>query len=501
MLNNVESLKYFLPEMIVALTILGIILVDLGIKKARKKPISIVMFIGLALAGVFALITPHHESKTLFFGMVVLDPFAVFFKLILIVIAVLAGIFSLTSKEIKEKNFGEYLGFIAATTFGGMLLAESNHMLMVFLSFELVSIPCYVLAGYIHKSQRSSEASLKYVIYGAASSGLMVYGISLLFGATGSLSFEEIRQNLISMHGNEFLILASLIFILAGIAYKIAAFPFHMWCPDIYEGAPTPITAFLSVGPKAAGFAVLVRILLGGFSSAAAGNQSFLDVSSVDWPLLLAIISAVTMSLGNLLAINQSNIKRLLAYSSIAHAGYILMGVVALTVLGVQAVLFYFVVYILMNLGAFLVVINFRNDTGSELIDDYRGLGWSSATGAVVAVAMTVFLLSLTGIPPFGGFIGKLYLFASVIQEKRFAWLAVVAIANSVISLYYYARIIKMMFLKGYVEEEMLGIKPHASSALMVALLVILAVGVTVSGIFWGPIARWVGTSATFFLQ
>jgi NADH-quinone oxidoreductase subunit N len=501
MLNTVESLQYFLPEMVLALTTLAVFLADLLVGKGKKAFLSAIMVAGLALAGILTVIGPSLQGTALFFGMISLDPFALFFKLIFIVTAFLVTVFSLESREIEEEYFGEYLAFIAATTFGAALLASSSHMLMVFIALELVSVPCYVLAGYIRKSQRSSEASLKYVIYGAASSGLMVYGISLLYGVTGSLSFEGIRGSLLFMDGNEFVILTSLIFILAGLGYKIAAFPFHMWSPDIYEGAPTPVTAFLSVGPKAAGFAVLVRMLLTAFSTGSTTDPTFLDVSSIDWPLLIAIISAATMTVGNFLAIHQTNIKRLLAYSSIAHAGYILMGLVALSVLGVQAVLFYFIVYLLMNLGAFLVVIGFRNSTGSEEIDDYRGLGWSSGTGALVAIAMTVFLFSLTGIPPFGGFIGKVYLFASVIQQKRFAWLAIVAIANSVVSLYYYARIVKMMFLKGYDEEEMKGVRPLVSSGSMVTLLVILAACVTISGVFWSPIARWVGTSATLFLQ
>ncbi len=501
MLNTIESLKYFLPEMVLALTTLAILLADLVVKKGKKAPLSALMIAGLAAAGILTVSGPALHGSALFLGMISIDPFALFFKLIFIATALLVTVFSLQSREIEEQYFGEYLAFIVATTFGAALLASATHMLMVFLALELVSVPCYVLAGYIRKSQRSSEASLKYVIYGAASSGLMVYGISLLFGVTGSLSFEGIRGSLLFMDGNEFVILTSLIFILAGLGYKIAAFPFHMWSPDIYEGAPTPVTAFLSVGPKAAGFAVLVRMLLTAFSAASETEPAFLDVSSIDWPLLIAIISAATMTVGNFLAIHQTNIKRLLAYSSIAHAGYILMGLVAMSILGVQAVLFYLVIYLLMNLGAFLVVINFRNNTGSEEIDDYRGLGWSSGTGAVVAVAMTIFLFSLTGIPPFGGFIGKVYLFASVIQEKRFAWLAIVAIANSVVSLYYYARIVKMMFLKGYDDREMEGVRPHVSSGSMMTLLVILAVCVTISGIFWAPIARWVGSSASMFLH
>ncbi len=505
MLNSIESLRYFLPELTLTAVTIGIVIVDLVLKKNKKAVLSSVAFLGLLLA-LFATWRLGEQlpdsGESIFFGMIARDPFAVFFTILFLATAMLVVVFSVLSREVEERNIGEYLSFILATTLGSILLASSTHMLMAFLTLELVSIPCYVLAGYIRRSSRSSEASLKYVIYGAASSGLMVYGISLLFGGVGALSFEGIRNGLSSSQGNEFLILTSIVFIVAGVGYKIAAFPFHMWSPDIYEGAPTPITAFLSVGPKAAGFAVLMRIFLSAFSVRVPGGDEpiFRDISAVDWPLLLAMISAATMTVGNLLAINQSNIKRLLAYSSIAHAGYILMGVVALSLLGIKAVLFYFIVYLLMNLGAFLVVIAFRNHTGSESIDDYAGLGWSSGAGAIVAVTMTVFLVSLTGLPPLGGFVGKLYLFASVIKGERFAWLAVVAIANSVISLYYYFRIVKMMFLKGYDSKEISGDSAYSTSPLIISLLVLLAAAVTISGIFWGPLARWVESSSTLFM-
>jgi NADH-quinone oxidoreductase subunit N len=494
-MTNIESLRYFIPEVILAVLILVIILVDLVLKR-KKGPLSAIMIVGILAALYATLQSPYTDNVVLFHGMVTLDPFAVFFKVIFLATALLITFFSLESKEIEEKYFGEYMGFIAATTFGAALLASSSHMLMAFLTLELVSIPCYVLAGYISRSQRSSEASLKYIIFGAASSGLMVYGISLLYGITGSLSFEGIRQALSAGGSGDLIVLVSLIFILAGIGYKIAVFPFHMWCPDVYEGAPTPVTAFLSVAPKAAGFAVLVRMLHVAFSSSG-GAEYLQDISNADWPLIVAMISAATMTVGNFIAINQSNIKRLLAYSSIAHAGYLLMGVVALSVLGTQALMFYFVIYLLMNLGAFLVVVNFRSQTNSEEISDYTGLAWRSPIGSFVAVTMAIFLFSLTGIPPFGGFIGKVYLFASIIQNERFVWLAFVAIANSVVSLYYYARIVKVMFLRGIDEESQPG---FASSPTTITILAILAIGTAISGIFWGPIARWVSDSASLFL-
>jgi NADH-quinone oxidoreductase subunit N len=322
---------------------------------------------------------------------------------------------------------------------------------------------------------------MKYVVYGATASGVMIYGFSLLFGLTGSTQIGEIGR-ILAAGGKPVIpmILAS-VMVAVGFGYKIAAVPFHMWSPDVYEGAPTPATAFFSVAPKAAGFAVLVRFYYTVFAVSDPAASVWKLSTEVDWTLLFAVLAAVTMTVGNLVAVKQDNVKRLLAYSSIAHAGYMLMGFVLLTPAGIQSVLFYLVVYLFMNLGAFYVVLVVGNSCKGEDISDFKGLG---TRAPFMAVSMSVFLFALTGIPPFSGFIGKLYLFAEVINRQIY-WLVVIAALNSVVGLYYYARIVKSMFFdKSESTEEI------AVPAIPRALLVLLVAPTLILGVYWEPVAR-----------
>jgi NADH-quinone oxidoreductase subunit N len=285
----------------------------------------------------------------------------------------------------------------------------------------------------------------------------------------------------------------AVLLVLAGFGYKIASVPFHFWAPDVYEGAPTPITAFLSVGPKAAGFALLIRFFNTGLATTEDG-AIWNAVAGLNWPQLLAVVSAATMTLGNLIAIKQNNIKRLLAYSSIAHAGYALMGTVLLTREGVYATMFYLVAYYLMNLGAFLVVILCQDIVKSERIQDYRGLGFRAPA---VAAAMTVFLFSLTGLPVTAGFVGKFYLLAALVRGgEQYVWLAVVAIINTVISLFYYARIFKAMYLEPSADEAWTRIPVSATALVLLAVLVVPTV---LLGVFFGPLFEWASSSVRFF--
>jgi NADH-quinone oxidoreductase subunit N len=301
------------------------------------------------------------------------------------------------------------------------------------------------MVGYMKGDRLSNEASLKYVLFGAISTGTMLFGMSLLYGLAGTLDLYGIRtaladQQMLVQSGPALMVI--ILMVLAGIGFKMAAVPFHFWCPDVYTGAPTPVTAFLSVGPKVAGFAVLVRFFYGGLAQPS-GDASWAMVGAVNWQAILIGVSVLTMTLGNVTALLQTNLKRLLAYSSIAHAGYMLMGLALMTEEGIQAVLFYLIVYAIMNIGAFLVVITLSADRPREEIDDFRGLGWRMPG---LAAAMAIFLFSLTGLPPFAGFVGKVYLFRAVI-EKEMYWLAIAGALNSVVSLYYYVRIVKTMYL------------------------------------------------------
>ena len=450
-LKNIESLLHFTPEILLVVFAAAVIILDLLVKNRESQKVAYLSLVGLGCTLVAILVTNSvlgtNESISLFLGMIRLDKFAVFFKILLLLATAATILFSLRSEEIDGKLKGEYYALLLAVTFGMFLMASSTNLLMIFISLETVSLTSYILAGFLTHSPRSSEAAFKYITYGAVASGTMLFGLSLLFGMTGTGDLATISTRLpeVLASGNVTALglLIAITFILAGIGYKIASVPFHMWSPDVYEGAPIPITAFLSVASKAAGFALFIRFFYTGF-----GNSEIMQ--SVDWGLLLAIISALTMTVGNLAALPQRNVKRLLAYSSIAHGGYLLMGAVLLTPEGLSAILFYLIVYFFMNLGAFYVVVLIANEAGSEMIDGYRGL---ATRAPFVAAAMAIFLFSLTGIFPFAGFFGKWLLFNAVISEGMY-WLAIVGLLNSVVSLYYYARIVKAMYLESTEDTE-----------------------------------------------
>ena len=450
-LKNIESLLYFTPEILLVVFAAAVIILDLVVKNRESIAVAYLSLVGVACVFGAVLFTHallgDNESISLFLGMIRLDRFAIFFKIILLLATTATILFSLRSEELDARLKGEYYALLLAVTLGMFLMASSTNLLMIFISLETVSLTSYILAGFLTHSPRSSEAAFKYITYGAVASGTMLFGLSLLFGMTGTGDLGQISVKLTEMFNTgdvyPLAVLVSITFILAGVGYKIASVPFHMWSPDVYEGAPIPITAFLSVASKSAGFALFIRFFYSGFGSSEV-------MQSVDWTLMLAIVSALTMTVGNLAALPQQNVKRLLAYSSIAHGGYLLMGGVLLTDEGIGAILFYLLAYLFMNLGAFYVVVLIANEVGSEMIDGYRGL---SSRAPLVAGAMAIFLFSLTGIPPFAGFFGKWLLFTAVI-DKGLYWLAFVGLLNSVVSLYYYARIVKAMYLEGAEDAE-----------------------------------------------
>ena len=479
-LGNLASLPYFLPEFAVTATILLLIVVHVAGRNRRSPAAALLAMVGTGSALFFAWMTPAGAGTGLFEGMVVLDGFAVFFKVLTALATIIVIFMSIDCHELTDKSQAEYYIFLLSVLLGMFLLSAASDIVMLYLALELVSIPSYLLAGYLKGKELSNEASTKYVVYGATASGVMIYGFSLLYGMTGSTQISEIGSALATVTATLPALLAA-VMVTVGFGYKIAAVPFHMWSPDVYEGAPTPVTAFLSVGPKAAGFAVLVRFFYTVFASPEGAEGMWKLSSSVDWPFLFAVLSAVTMTVGNLIAINQSNVKRLLAYSSIAHAGYMLMGFVLLTSVGLEAILFYLVVYLFMNLGAFYVVVLVANGSRSEEISDFSGLG---SRAPFAAVSLAIFLFALTGIPPFSGFIGKVYLFAEVINRGIY-WLALVAALNSVISLYYYARILKVMFLEDPMHKGELAV-----AFVPRVMLTILVVPTLLFGVYWEPVIR-----------
>ncbi len=484
-LGNLESLAYFLPEIAITAAIFLLVVLHVVTTDRRSNASAVLALAGVGASLVLLGLVPAGAGRSLFEGMVAYDNFAVFFKALTALVTVVVILMSLRSADLSGRSQGEYYIFLLSVLLGMFLLASATDIVMLYLAIELVSIPSYLLAGYLKGEASSTEASMKYVVYGATASGVMIYGFSLLYGLTGTTQLAGIGQALAAGKAAVPMVLAS-VMVTVGFGYKIAAVSFHMWSPDVYEGAPTPVTAFLSVGPKAAGFGVLVRFFYTVFAVPDGATGMWKTLPAVDWTLLFAVLSAVTMSVGNLVAINQKNVKRLLAYSSIAHAGYMLMGFVLLTPVGLKAILFYLVVYLFMNLGAFYAVVVVANGTRSEDIDDFSGLG---RRAPVAAIAFAVFLFSLTGIPPFSGFIGKLYLFAEVIDRGVY-WLAVVAALNSVVSLYYYARIVKVMFL-----EEPKEVSELPVPALPRAMLVLLAIPTLALGIYWEPVARMAAAS------
>lgn len=370
----------------------------------------------------------------------IIDRFSGVFKLLILCSTLLVLLGGYSYKGIPKWLNPEFYSLLLFGTLAMMLMVSSTDLLLIYLAMEFTSITSYILAGLSLKNRASNEAAIKYLLIGAASSAAMLFGMSWLYGISGSTNVYDIGQALTHGHvliANTTALYLSLGMVLVGLGFKVALVPFHVWVPDVYEGAPTPVTAFLSVAPKVAGFAVLFRIFYIAFPE---NNSIFVGFS---WKSMMALLAFVTMTIGNLAAIGQNNVKRLLAYSSIAHMGYIMIGFVVGRELGLNAVVYYLMAYIAMNVGAFLVVAAVADKTGGEDIADYSGL-WSRAP--MMAIIMTVFLLSLTGLPPFGGFIGKFMLFAGAIKEG-WIWLAVAAILNSVVSLYYYARVFKQMFL------------------------------------------------------
>jgi len=337
----------------------------------------------------------------------------------------------------------------------------------------------------LKNDRKSNESSLKYVIFGAFASGLMLYGFSWLYGLSGSTDLQEIRTALLAVN-HPLVIYMAIIFVLAGIGYKISMVPFHFWTPDVYEGAPTTITAFLSVAPKAAGFALLIRFFSDTFSIG-----GVLPVADVNWPLLIAMLSAATMTFGNFIAVQQNNVKRMLAYSSIAHAGYMLMAFAVLSERSVAAIMIYLVMYLFMNLGAFYVLIFAEDKLNAHKFDDWNGFGKKAP---LMAVLMTFLLIGLTGLPPTAGFVGKLYLFAVIINSKQLLWLAIIGVLNSVVSLFYYFRLVKSMWLQD--TDENLE-KVHVPAAIS-WIVVIMTIPVLLLGLYWTPLYNFIEKSIRF---
>ncbi len=452
--NNLDSTPWFRPELALTFGTLALFVLDLFWRKspARVAWLTLSALVVLAITAGLLWQQPP-DALRLFNGMIANDAFASFFKWLFLGAGALTVVIASQGKDFPPARIGEFYALLMAVVLGMFLMASATDLLMIYLAIELVSMVSYVLAGFRKGDRKAAEGSLKYVIYGGVASGVMLFGMSYLYGLTGTTGLVELGSRIHALEmtaATKVALVMGIVFVTAGIGYKVAAVPWHMWCPDVYEGAPTPFTAFLSVGPKAAGFALALRFFLSALSTPAGADGLALPVGNIPWPAVIGVVAAVTMTLGNLTALVQTNLKRLLAYSSIAHAGYTLMGLAAVSNSGTQSVMIYMAIYLIMNLGAFLVVILVAEGTGSESILDYKGL---ARRHPFAAVTFAVFLFSLTGIPPFAGFIGKWYLFVAVWERTGgpngawYGWLLLIGALNTAISLYYYVRVIRAMFI------------------------------------------------------
>jgi NADH-quinone oxidoreductase subunit N len=482
-----ESLVWLKPELL--LTLVGFVLLAFSAARApelrRKAPIVAVF--GLIVAGVvlasyapwWPLAGPKAGSDAVAFldaagrPAFVADGFSLVLKAVFVAGAILCILMAARFMESEEARSGEFYAVVVFAVVGMMFLASGNDFATIYIGLETMALASYVLVGYTKGNRRSTEGALKYFLLGAFASGVLLYGISLVYGTTGSYNLDGIAHAIAAGPRGPFpLLQVGAILVLVGMAFKVAAVPFHMWTPDAYEGAPTPATAFISTAAKAGAFAMLLRVFLHGFYGLAR-----------DWVPLFALLAVASMTLGNVVAIVQDNVKRMLAYSSIAHAGYMLMGVIAVGAAGdnvltqrygLTAVVLYLVVYTFTNAGAFaLVVLLRRREVVGDRIDDFRGL---ARTNPVAAATMLVFLLSLAGIPCTSGFIGKWWLFGAAIQAD-YAWLAVVAVVNSTISLYFYARVVVAMYMREPAQAERVPMAPGVRTALVISAAFTLGIG------------------------
>ncbi|MBP7845286.1 MAG: NADH-quinone oxidoreductase subunit N [Proteobacteria bacterium] len=477
------SLLIVSPALVLCLG--GMCVLTLGLWIQSKAFVYGASLLSLAVAAILYISMIGKSSQDVFAGMLVFDPFALFFSLFSIAVVTAALLMSVGSKAIPDERRVEFNSILLALCSGLIFMVSANHFLMIYLAIETVSILSYTLAGFSREKSASVESSLKYVVYGSMASALMVFGMSLIFGITGHVDLLSIRSFFAQTPVETLppLLWVAVLLVFAGIGYKISAAPMHMWTPDVYEGAPTPVTALFSVGPKAAGVALLVRFFVTGFSQSR-GEASFEILGSFDWPKFLMYSSLFTMFMGNLAALGQVSVKRLLAYSSIAHAGYILMGTTTRTQEGLSAIVFYIILYCLMNLGAFWVTSKVEDAYGSDSLNQFKGLG---RRHPFYGIAMAVFLFSLVGLPPFAGFIGKFYLFSAILKQGMYSF-ALLAAINSVISLYYYVKVVKVMFLEAPVGLDSVEQQNIFDCKTTVVFISLLAIPNLVLGIYWEPV-------------
>jgi NADH-quinone oxidoreductase subunit N len=471
-----------LPESILLLLAVLLLCIDPFLKKQQSQRAFLGWYTGggLLLAAILTAIFARPADPVLVFGsMLRYDWLGYIFKLVVLVAAGITAFFFMESETVQSR--GESYVLLLASSIGMCLMVTSADLIVLYLAIETTSIPLYVLAGFLKADDRSNEAGFKYLLYGALTSAVLLYGFSLIYGFSGTTSIYQMTGFFASVN---LAVLGIAFLVLAGLAFKIALFPFHFWAPDVYEGAPTPVAGFLSTASKVAGFAVLLRLLTAAFPAI-----------SQDWSLILAILATLTMTVGNLIALTQKSVKRLLAYSSIAHAGYVLIGVVAFTRLGVISVIYYLMAYVLTNLTAFGILAIVGRVTGSDEIGAYNGLSRRNPGLALAALAA---FLSLAGMPPFAGFVAKVFVFTAAI-EAGWVWLAVVGVLNSIFGLYYYLNVLKAIYLYR-MENQDEDQHPVPVSRPLAVLVGILAGGMILFGVVLAPWFSMAGNAASALL-
>jgi len=465
-----------LPEILLIVLAILILTLDLVLPVASRRNLGWVTAGGLGLILILALIFSRPTGEALIWGgMLAQDWLGFTFRMLFLFAAAMTAMFSMDLPRLG--NRGEFYVLMLASTLGMMLMASSADLIMLYLAIETTSIPLYVLAGFLTQDDKSTESGFKYLLFGAMTSAIMLYGFSLLYGFAGTTNLYELATRFQQGIVSDATLMGVLLLVLVGFGFKISAVPLHFWAPDVYEGSPTPIAGFLSTASKAAGFAVLLRVFLAVFPALAPY-----------WGAIIAALATATMTLGNLLALAQKNIKRLLAYSSIAHAGYAMIGVVAVSYLGASATVFYLIAYVVTNLAAFGVVAAVGRITGSDEIASYAGI---SRRSPWIGIAILVSFLSLAGMPPFGGFIVKFVVFAAAV-EAGMIWLAVVGVLNSIIGLYYYLTVLKHVYLYRSEDEG----KPLPITRPYAVGLVVLILGIILIGTVFAPWITLSGSAA-----
>lgn len=477
----------YIPEVLLVVLMVGLILIEATYKgdEKNRKYIFIASVIGLVATLSALIANMDGKAEGIFSNAVVIDQFGTLLKIVMTIGTLGVIYLSRFSKDIYETLRTEYAIMAVGILIGGFLLASANNMLTLYIGIETLSLLAYAMASFKKNDERSSEAGLKYVLYGGLTSGIMLFGMSHVYGVLGTIQFAGVAKVIPTLAVTQVAILApAFLLFFVGIGYKIASVPFHMWSPDVYEGSPTPVTAFFAIVPKIAGIAAVVRVSAAFFS-----QESMLQVG---WIGFMMVLAALTMTVGNVTAIGQKSVKRMLAYSSISHAGVMLAGVVMINDIGVRAIVFYAITYLFMTLVSFYITSIVQDKYGNDHFDRFAGLAFKYP---VIAIIMTIVMLSLTGLPPFAGFIAKYNIMTALISSKYYG-LAIILALNSVVSAYYYMKIVRLMTLKQPESDE----KIEGFSFINQLVIFVMIIPVLSLGIFWDTILKVAG-GAKLFIQ